>query len=81
MTSTDERLRRCFEIGFPELSADHIASASVETVAEWDSLRTVILVALVEETFAIRIPSRDYPELRSYGGLRDYLRSAEDDAD
>ena len=73
MSDVDERLRRCFEVAFPELEREGVAMASVETVEEWDSLHAVILVALVEEAFAIRIPTREYPELRSHAALKAYL--------
>lgn len=73
MSATDERLRRCFQAAFPDLAPEEIASASVETVSEWDSLHAVILVALLEEAFAIRIPSRDYPQLRSHAAVTKYL--------
>jgi acyl carrier protein len=74
MTDVDERLRRCFEVAFPELAPEAVATASAETMEEWDSLHAVILVALVEEAFAIRIPTRDYPELRSHAALLAYLQ-------
>ena len=73
MSGTDERLRGCFQAAFPDLAPEEIASASVETVEDWDSLHAVILVALLEEAFAIRIPSRDYPRLRSHAAVREYL--------
>jgi acyl carrier protein len=69
----DGSLRRCFEVAFPDLAPERIATASVETVAEWDSLHALILVALIEEAFAVRIPSRDYPELRSHAAIAAYL--------
>ena len=73
MSGTDEQLRRCFLAAFPDLAPEEIASASVETVKDWDSLHAVILVALLEEAFAIRIPSRDYPRLRSHVAVREYV--------
>jgi acyl carrier protein len=73
MSGTDERLRRCFAAAFPDLSPEELASASVETVKDWDSLHAVILVALLEEAFAIRIPSREYPLLRSHAAVREYV--------
>jgi acyl carrier protein len=73
MSASNERLRRCFQAAFPDLAPEEIASASVETVEDWDSLHALILVALVEEAFAIRIPSRDYPRLRSHAAVREYL--------
>jgi len=73
MTKQDDRLRGCFAVAFPELGPEQIGSASVNTVAEWDSLRAVVLVALIEEAFTIRIPARDYPQLRSYAAVDAYL--------
>lgn len=81
MTDVDGRLRRCFEVAFPDLAPERIATASVDTVGEWDSLHAVILVALVEEAFAIRIPARDYPELRSHAAVSAYLRRVTIDGD
>ncbi|MGH2894774.1 MAG: acyl carrier protein [Solirubrobacteraceae bacterium] len=75
MTEVDDRLRGCFAAAFPELSPAQILSADVDTVGEWDSLRAVVLVALLEEAFAIRIPARDYTRLRSYAAVSDYLRT------
>jgi acyl carrier protein len=73
MTETDDKLRGCFAAAFPDLPPDRIRSAAVDTVAEWDSLRAVVLVALIEEAFDIRIPARDYAQLRSYAALSAYL--------
>ena len=73
MSATDERLRGCFQAAFPDLPPEEIVSASVETVKDWDSLHAVILVALLEEAFAIRIPSRDYPQLRSHAAITEYV--------
>ena len=73
MTDPDDLLARCFLSAFPDLAPEEIPSASVETVEDWDSLHAVILVALLEEAFAIRIPSRDFPTLRSHAAVREYL--------
>ena len=78
MTTADEKLRGCFTAAFPELPADRIPAAAVDTVADWDSLRAVVLVALIEEAFDVRIPARDYPRMRSYGAVREYLRDVAD---
>jgi acyl carrier protein len=76
MTDADDRLRGCFAAAFPGLPPDEFASAGIDTVAEWDSLHAVVLVALIEEAFDIRIPARDYVRLRSYAAVSDYLRGA-----
>jgi acyl carrier protein len=66
-------LERCFASVFPDLSAPEIASASVETVAEWDSLAAVTLMAVVEQQFCVRINELDLPELGSFEAFRNYL--------
>jgi acyl carrier protein len=76
MTEPDDTLHGCFAVAFPDLHREQIASAAVDNVADWDSLHAVVLVALIEEAFSIRIPARDYPELRSYTGIAEYLRVA-----
>jgi acyl carrier protein len=81
VTETDDRLRGCFAAAFPDLPPEQYPSAGVDTVADWDSLRAVLLVSLIEEAFAIRIPARDYAQLRSYAAVSAYLRDAADNGE
>ncbi len=81
MSVSEDRLAGCFADAFPELAPEEIATAGVDTVAAWDSLRAIVLVALLEEAFAVRIPARDYPTLRSYAAVRDYLHRTEGKGD
>jgi acyl carrier protein len=67
-------LRRCFAAVFPDLPDGEIEQASVDTVAEWDSLASVTLLALLEEEFGIQVSELDLPDLRSFTAVRDYLR-------
>jgi acyl carrier protein len=76
MTDTDSRVRECFRAVFPDLPEAELSTASPETVSDWDSLHALLLVAVLEETFAIRIPVRDYPSLRSFPEVRDYVDRA-----
>ncbi len=76
MTDGEERLIRCFRATFPELAVEQLRDASSATLEDWDSLRSVILIAALEETFELRIAPDDYTALRSYSSVRDYLRSA-----
>lgn len=73
MTGIDDELRRCFRAAFPEVPERQLPSASTDTLAEWDSLRALLLMALLEEAFGIRIPTREYPNLRSYASVHMYL--------
>jgi acyl carrier protein len=74
-TEGDERLRRCFAAVFPTLPPDEIPTASIDTVAEWDSLAAVTLAALVEEEFDVEIPDEALSELTSFAAVGDFLRS------
>jgi acyl carrier protein len=56
------RLAVCFSAVFPELSQEQVESATPASVAQWDSVATVTLFALVEEEFGIVI---DVDELAS----------------
>ena len=76
MTEGEERLIRCFRATFGELAIEQLQVASAATLEEWDSLHALILIAALEETFELRIAPKDYPALRSYSSVRDYLGSA-----
>ncbi len=76
MTGPEETLHGCFAVAFPDLTREQIPAAAVDTVADWDSLHALVLVALIEEAFTIRIPARDYPELRSFAAIAQYLQAA-----
>jgi acyl carrier protein len=77
VTDGQERLIRCFQATFPDLALEQLRDASTATLGEWDSLHALILIAALEETFELRIAPGDYPALRSYSSVRDYLRSAQ----
>lgn len=73
MSDVNERLVRCFAAVFPDLPPSEVERASVETVAEWDSLAALTLVAVVEEEFGVQIHDGDLAELGSFAALRTYI--------
>lgn len=75
MDEVQQRLIRCFSAVFPQLPADQICGASVETVAEWDSLAAVTLVDILQEEFAVEIDFDDLTELASFPAVLHYLDS------
>jgi len=75
MVEVQDRLTRCFASVFPDLPADQIRSASVETVPKWDSLAAVTLVAVLQEEFTVEIDLGDLPELTSFDAVLQYLSS------
>jgi acyl carrier protein len=74
MDETEARLVRCFSSVFPEMTAEQIRSASVESVPAWDSLAAVTLVAVLQEEFGLQISLMDLPELVSFVAVQNYVR-------
>ncbi len=66
MDNLKERLLVCFSAVFPERTQQELLSGSVDSVPEWDSLRSITLVALIQEEFQIIIDLLDLEELRSF---------------
>jgi acyl carrier protein len=77
LADSNERVVRCFASVFPNLTPRQILTASIETVAEWDSLATVTIVALLEQEFGVQIDQFDLPELSSFYGVKNYLSKYE----
>ena len=67
------RLTQCFAAVFPDLPADEIPTATPESVAGWDSVANVTLLAVVEEEFGLAIDVDDLERLTSFEALLDYL--------
>ena len=70
----DTRLRGCFSLVFPTLGDGEIETASTDSVEEWDSLKTVMLVSVVEEEFGTEVPIDRLEEMVSYRGIVSFLR-------
>jgi len=73
MNDMNKRLTRCFSAVFPELNERRIASASPQTVADWDSVATVTLVAVIEEEFGIEVEPDAFDQLVSFRSILSYL--------
>ncbi len=69
----ESRLFCCFAAAFKSLSHEEIPRAAVASVAEWDSMTSLTLVALVEEEFQVRIQLPDIPNLTSFKDIATYL--------
>jgi acyl carrier protein len=74
MDNLDARLVRCFSSVFPDLSDEQIRSGTVHSVAEWNSLAAVTLVALIQEEFGIQVSLDDLPNLISFAAVENYVR-------
>ena len=75
-SSVSERLIKCFSAVFPDLPTGNIPLASVDSVAAWDSMATVNLVALIEEEFQSQIETDVLPELVSFARIQAYLEDS-----
>jgi len=73
MSERENRLIRCFSSVFPGLPLEKIQSASIESLDAWDSLASVTLAAVVQQTFGVQIDLLDLPELNSFEAFRAYL--------
>jgi acyl carrier protein len=75
MNDLRERLAKCFLLVFPELKAPEVYSASLASVAAWDSLTSIILANVVEEEFGVKLDYEILPELISFDLILDYLKN------
>lgn len=73
MSELESRLIRCFSSVFPVLVPEEIRVASAQSLATWDSLAAVTLVAVVQQEFGVQIDLLDLPELDSFEAFRTYL--------
>ena len=72
------RLAACFMAVFPELTPDTVRRASMVSIAAWDSLATLTLVATIEEAFGITIDFAQLADLVSFDTVADVVASSLD---
>jgi len=73
MSELENRLIRCFSSVFPVLMPEEIRVASADSLAAWNSLSAVTLVAVVEQEFSVQIDLLDLPELDSFEAFQTHL--------
>ncbi len=71
MNDARERLVRCFQAVFPELSGSDAVRANTSRVAGWDSVATVTLAAVAEEEFEIEFAAEEMERLTSFESVLD----------
>jgi acyl carrier protein len=74
MPNLDERLIKCFDVVFPNLSPAEVPRASSASIATWDSLATVTLVSVIEEEFAVTIMPEEFENFVSFELIRECLK-------
>ena len=78
MSVIRQRLTQCFVLAFPGLAESEVGSASVATVAAWDSTASIVLANVIEEEFHIPIDYEVLPELTSFDLILNYLAGRTD---
>lgn len=73
MDDLENRLTACFTTVFPKLREAEVTSASMATFKEWDSLRMITLVVVIEEEFEVTVPVDEIENLTSFQTLHNYL--------
>lgn len=81
MNAIDSKLLECMRTVFPTVSDEKLTEASVETLEQWDSLATVTLAALIEESFAIEIDPEEVANLNSFRSIASFLGRKEQHAE
>jgi acyl carrier protein len=75
MNDMDKKLIECLQTVFPGVPDAALRQASVQTLAQWDSLATVTIVALVEEQFGIEVDPDDLTRFDSFDHIAAFLES------
>jgi acyl carrier protein len=76
MNENRERLMRCFQAVFPNLSDEEISHASPASIAEWDSVATITLVGVIEEEFGNSVDPEEIENFVSFDLILDYLANS-----
>jgi acyl carrier protein len=74
MDEIRSRLVQCFSAVFPDLNENEVFLSSVSSVASWDSVASLTLLALIEEEFQLQLDPNELEDLISFELISDYLR-------
>jgi acyl carrier protein len=74
MDDIESRLTACFNTVFPRHKEIEFTSASMATLKEWDSLKMITLIVVIEEEFEVAVPVEEIENLTSFQALHDYLQ-------
>lgn len=72
-TEIASQLEDCLAVVFPNVPRKELPRASIGSTAGWDSLATLTLVSVIEETFQISVPLDDLEEFLSFEMILAYL--------
>ena len=77
MTVIESKLVECMKTVFPAVPEEKLADASIENLGQWDSLSTVTIAALIEESFEIEIGPENLVKLTSFQNIASFLKEQE----
>lgn len=77
MTVIESKLVECMKTVFPTVPEEKLADASIENLGQWDSLSTVTIAALIEESFEIEIGPENLVKLTSFQNIASFLKELE----
>jgi acyl carrier protein len=75
MDQVTDRLRGCFREVFPDLADEQIDTADRAELAEWDSLATLTLLAVIEEEFELQLEEEAIAKLTSFSAVREVVEA------
>ena len=75
MNDVHEKVARCFRNVFPDLRAEDLPRASTASIAAWDSVAQVTLLAAISEECSVEFEIEDFEQLVSYALIVDHLES------
>lgn len=74
MDDIRDKLARCFALAFPKLDPSKYATASVQTVSEWDSIAQLTLLTLISEEFGREMDFEEFDGATSFEELLHILQ-------
>ena len=74
MNELEDRLIDCFQAVLPKIGREELRQVSMKSTSQWDSVVTVTLISLIEETFSVETQPGDIERLTSFESIHDYLQ-------
>ena len=75
MTETVDKVKFVFSSVLGVSDANLSDETSPDNTKEWDSLRAMHLVTMLEDTFGVQLSTREIMRMRTIGIVRDVLRT------
>jgi acyl carrier protein len=72
--SMNARLVSCFQVVFPQLTAEAIPFARQDSIEAWDSVAAITLISVIEDEFQVTVDLERMLELTSFAAFLAYLK-------